>query len=343
MSTGLIPLSSPNPPELFRPGGLDTILRRLEEDARAVVADVATKAGRAAIASNAARVARSKTYLDDLGKQYVAELKALPVQVDAERRAMRERLDALKEEVRKPLTEWEEAEEARETAVRQIVASLTAPIEIGSSVEEIEARLASVSALVIPADLYPHQREQIEQERMKALPRLEAAVAKAREDREREIALEQMRREAAEREQREREERIRREAAEHARLEAEDRARREAERQERERAQAVRLQEEAERRAAEAEERARREAAASEARAQAAAEYAARQERERAEREAAEVEAARKRREMNRLHRAGVQLAAIDGLHTLGVPKDLAEAIIKAVDAGEIQHMTINY
>jgi flagellar motility protein MotE (MotC chaperone) len=57
------------------------------------------------------KVARSKTYIDNAGKDLVAELKALPKQIDESRRVVRERLDALKDEVRRPLTEWEAEQE----------------------------------------------------------------------------------------------------------------------------------------------------------------------------------------------------------------------------------------
>lgn len=73
--------------------------------------DVTTKKGRDAIASMAHKVARSKTYIDNAGKALVAELKALPKQIDESRRVVRERLDALKDEVRRPLTEWETEQE----------------------------------------------------------------------------------------------------------------------------------------------------------------------------------------------------------------------------------------
>lgn len=73
--------------------------------------DVSTRKGRDAIASMAHKVARSKTYIDNAGKDLVAELKALPKQIDESRRIVRERLDALKDEVRRPLTEWEAEQE----------------------------------------------------------------------------------------------------------------------------------------------------------------------------------------------------------------------------------------
>lgn len=86
---------------------LDPLIEAIEKEARSLVPDVTTKKGRDAIASMAHKVARSKTYIDNAGKDLVAELKALPKQIDESRRVARERLDALKDEVRRPLTEWE--------------------------------------------------------------------------------------------------------------------------------------------------------------------------------------------------------------------------------------------
>ncbi|HBR6928755.1 TPA: hypothetical protein L9227_003664 [Klebsiella pneumoniae] len=90
---------------------LDPLIEAIEKEARSLVPDVTTKKGRDAIASMAHRVARSKTYIDNAGKDLVAELKALPKQIDESRRVVRERLDALKDEVRRPLTEWEAEQE----------------------------------------------------------------------------------------------------------------------------------------------------------------------------------------------------------------------------------------
>ncbi|EOT5853901.1 hypothetical protein ACK6GY_003694 [Escherichia coli] len=90
---------------------LDPLIEAIEKEDRSLVPDVTTKKGRDAIASMAHKVARSKTYIDNAGKALVAELKALPKQIDESRRVVRERLDALKDEVRRPLTEWEAEQE----------------------------------------------------------------------------------------------------------------------------------------------------------------------------------------------------------------------------------------
>lgn len=101
---------------------LDPLLEQIEKEARSLVPDLTTKKGRDAIASMAHKVARSKTYIDNAGKDLVAELKALPKKIDESRRIVRERLDALKDEVRRPLTEWEAEQErikAEEKAKRE--------------------------------------------------------------------------------------------------------------------------------------------------------------------------------------------------------------------------------
>ena len=111
------------PAEFFKPNGSDAVLAALEANVRALAADldISTEAGRKAIASLAYRVACSKTPLDDLGEALIVESRAFVAQVNEGRKAVRERIDALKVEVRQPLTDWENADTARvdahETAI----------------------------------------------------------------------------------------------------------------------------------------------------------------------------------------------------------------------------------
>lgn len=55
--------------------GLDPFLQKIREEIDGFVPDVTTRKGREAIASIAYKVARSKTALDNVGKELVAELK----------------------------------------------------------------------------------------------------------------------------------------------------------------------------------------------------------------------------------------------------------------------------
>lgn len=90
---------------------LDVILEQIRDKALSIAPDLSTATSRKNIASVAYNVAKAKTYLDDLAKERVAELKDLPKQIDESRKYMRDFLDRLKDEVRQPLTDWEAEQE----------------------------------------------------------------------------------------------------------------------------------------------------------------------------------------------------------------------------------------
>ncbi|MEX5803450.1 hypothetical protein AB6H35_01190 [Citrobacter freundii] len=216
---------------------LDPIIEKIEKEARSLVPDVSTKKGRDAIASMAHKVARSKTYIDNAGKDLVAELKALPKQIDESRRIVRERLDALKDEVRRPLTEWE-AEQER--------------IKAEEAMSAMHAE-----ALVMNEEFDRQRAAQIEADHEMAL------LMNDKFDRDRE---EQRR--LAEQAQRERDERLKQEAAEQARRDAEAKHKAEIEAAARREAEEKARAELAERQRIEAEQRAAREKQEAEARAE---------------------------------------------------------------------------
>lgn len=298
---------------------LDPLIEKIEKEARSLVADVSTKKGRDAIASMAHKVARSKTYIDNAGKDLVTELKALPKQIDESRRIVRERLDALKDEVRRPLTEWEAEQERikQEEEARIAAEALAKQVEADHEI-----------ALLMDRE-FDRQRE-------------EARIKAEQEQREREEKLkheaaETARLEAEQKAQAEREAAARRELelkmqaeqAERARIEAEQRAEREkkeaAERAEREKQAAIDAEK---RRAQEEADRIRREAEAKEAariaeQQRIAAEEAAR---------AADVE-----------HRRTINRRVISQLVEQGVPEEFAKASLVAIASGKIQDAIIRY
>ena len=127
---------------------------RIESDALAIVPDLETDKGRKAIASVAARVAKSKTYLDGLGKEYVTELKRASKEVDAVRRDMRTRLDALRDNVRKPLTDWEVEQKRIDDAILARINAFGAEYE---TLEEAQNALAHLEQLPIDGSFGKHQ------------------------------------------------------------------------------------------------------------------------------------------------------------------------------------------
>jgi len=93
---------------LFSKDGMDKILADVREQALSQVPDVSTEGGRKDIASMAFKVARSKTLIDELGKDMGSEWKKKIDRINGFRKQARDTLDALKDEVRKPLTDYEQ-------------------------------------------------------------------------------------------------------------------------------------------------------------------------------------------------------------------------------------------
>lgn len=98
---------------------LSAMLRAIEKKALDFVPEIETAKGRKEIGAQAYKVAQSKVIIDDAGKSLVTEWKQRAKEVDDSRKTARDFLDTLKEQVRKPLTNWEAAEKARESAEKQ--------------------------------------------------------------------------------------------------------------------------------------------------------------------------------------------------------------------------------
>ena len=298
---------------------LDPIIEAIEKEARSLVPDVSTRKGRDAIASMAHKVARSKTYIDNAGKDLVAELKALPKQIDESRRIVRERLDALKDEVRRPLTEWE-AEQERIKAEEAMNALHAEALEMNIKFDhELAAKFEAdhEMALLMNKDF---DRDREEQRRL------------------------------AEQDQREHEERIKREAAEQARRDAEAKHKAEIEAAARREAEEKARAELAERQRIETEQRAEREKQEAEERARREKEEAVAAERRRLE----EAEAARlaeeqrkaeeeARRAADKEHRRTVNRRVYADLIAQGIPEEYAQKAVLAIAGGKVQDAHIKY
>uniref|UniRef100_A0A6M3IG13 Uncharacterized protein n=1 Tax=viral metagenome TaxID=1070528 RepID=A0A6M3IG13_9ZZZZ len=105
---------------LFTDTGMEKTLNSIREMAMAHVPDISTDQGRKDIASLAHRVARSKTLIDDMGKDKIADAKKVIDGVNPLRKKARDFLDNLKAEVRKPLDDWEAEEAAKKAEADRI-------------------------------------------------------------------------------------------------------------------------------------------------------------------------------------------------------------------------------
>ncbi|AZE55936.1 TolA protein [Pseudomonas synxantha] len=203
-------ISADNAPAIYVAGGLGQFFEAVKAEVTGEVPDLKTAKGRARIASLAATVSKSKAAVEKPGRDYLKRLKEMPKVVESELREFVTKMDNLRDATRQPLTEWENAEQARKdrhvdniqaikdlevfgatptaAAVAQTIAQLEA-VELGDSWEEFlpeaaQAKDRTLSLLrAIHAERTQHEAEQAELVRLRA-----EAEAQAQRDRDAEIA-----------------------------------------------------------------------------------------------------------------------------------------------------------
>ena len=291
----------------------DPILEKIAKDARSMVCDIKTAKGRAEIASMAHKVARTKTYLDGLGKELVDELKEVPKKIDESRKAMRDFLDALKEEVRKPLDEYE-------AEVERLAQEALAKAEAEKLAKQIETD--HELALFMDAEF-----NRVRDERAATIKAEQEAAAKL-----------------AEQQRIEREARIAEEAEQRAKQEAELKAKQERELAERQILEAKLNAERAEREKLEAADKAERDRKFALEQFERDKQAAIEAERKRAEEAKAAEEAAIAKREANKAHVARINNIALSAIveNTI-LTNEQAKEVVIAIAKSLIPNIEINY
>ena len=338
---------------LFTEGeGVEAMLADIRKQATSLVPDLSTAKGRKEIASIAFSVAKTKTYLDGFGKELTDKYKEIPKRIDANRKLIRDTLDALKDEVRAPLTQYEAAEEARVAALQSRLARLnelgsSASIEIAAA--DLQAMLTEVEQTALD-DSWQELLPQATVAKELATKRLGEALAARQKYEAEQAELEQLRQKQAEQDLIDRERLIAEQAAEQARREEENRQRLEREaaqhREQEAQRQAQVAQQAAEqaRRDSEAAELARQQAEANAARqAEEAATRAAEQERQRIADEQRLKAAEDAARAADMEHRRTINNAILMDLMGLGIDEGKAINLIKHIASNKIDHLTINY
>ncbi|WP_418156827.1 hypothetical protein RA290_05655 [Pantoea agglomerans] len=309
-------------PALYVPNGLDAYLEQIRQQVNEVP-DLSTAKGRARVASLAAQVSRSKTAIEKPGRDYLRRLKEAVKPAEAEIKRFVDACDSLRDQTRKPLTEWEEEQErvAAEKAAED--ERLRIEAEQKAAEEALKKQIES-----------DHEMALLLNDKFDR----DAAEAEAEAERQRAAHDEEIRRQAAEQAA----QRERNAAAKHvADLQA---AKEKAE------ADAKAAQERAEREAREAQARAERQA--QEARERSEREKQAAIEAE--QHKAREAEAARlaeeKRiadetaaRAANVAHRKAVNNKALADLVAVGLTEEQARTVISAIAKGEVSAIRITY
>lgn len=354
--TELIELPSPETAlEVFTDAAkLDEIIEKVRAQVIGTVYDMSKRKDREACASDAYKVARTKTAAAKIRAKVSADLKELPKKVDAGGRYLNEKLEAIQEQVRAPLTEWDQAEEKRVNEHKAGIERLRHAAECGFNkdmftTEQLREKLQQVNDL---PNNHPWEEffEQAVVARNTAIEQLTKAIA-AKEAYEAEQAeLVKLRAEAEARRIQDEKERIAREAAEaatkaaeaQAQAERDAAAKREAdareaqEKAERDRLQAIECQKQAE---AQAEQ----DRLAAIEREKQAVENARLAEINRQEQEKQRIAEEAKQRAEDVAHLSNVLGEAKRAFMDHGFPEAIAKDIVKLIAAGKVPNVTISY
>jgi hypothetical protein len=197
---------------------------KLEELVANFSKDVSTEGARQEIKTMAYRIARSKTAIDEAGKKETEEARKKIDQINVVRREIRAKFDGLKYAVRKPLTDWEKAEEEKER-IRKELRKLFEEIVViprGEGSEGVRARIERIKAV---------DHEEFVESKAFCLQRLETLLVDVEREEREKAELDALRKKQAEMERQLAEERRkaeqaakqaeRQKAAEEARVRAE--------------------------------------------------------------------------------------------------------------------------
>ncbi|MFA3924880.1 hypothetical protein K5C74_19370 [Klebsiella pneumoniae] len=341
-------------PAIYVENGLDSFLEKIRAGVNEVP-DLSTAKGRARIASLAAQVSRSKTAVEKPGRDYLKRLKEQPKVVEAELRRFVTECDQLRDEVRRPLTEWEDAEKARTEALQQRLVDLRTLADVIDNAgnylpsADIQARILEAKSVVLD-DSWQERAAEAGVAKDSTIQQLEASLVIAQKREHEAAELDRLRKEAEEKARLEREENIRREAAEQAKRDAEAKAQAEIDAAARRESEARAATERAEREKIEAQQKAEREAKAAAEKAEQEKNAAIAAERRRQE----EAESARlaeqkriaeeeARRAADKEHRRSINRQAIADLIKSGLTQEMAEKALIAIASGKVSAVSIKY
>jgi hypothetical protein len=353
-------INESNAPAIYVLGGLKPFLEHTKAEVSGEVPDLTTRKGRERIASLAAKVSKSKTAVEKPGRDYLRRLKEMPKVVEAELREFVTEMDALRDQVRQPLTEWQAAEDARVDRHNDGIAQIKDVNTDGMSASLIGAKIQDLDSTAIGEE-WEEFEEEAHRAKAASLATLRTALAKQEQIEAEQAELARHRAEAEARAQQEREAQIARDAEERVRREAEAAAQAEREAAIRREADAkaaaerreleLKLKaEQAERAAAQAEanriaseQRAEQERVAAAQRQADAVERARLAEIARANAAADEIIRQQNAREADKEHRRTINAAALEAFVKGGMTDECAKQAITLIASRLIPAITIQY
>ena len=330
-------------------GGLDAVIDKIEADVKSVDRDISTEAGRDNVRALAFKLAKSKKEIERMALSLTEGWREQTALVNEEKKRGVQRMQELQDEIRAPLTAYEESEKERVRHLEGEIGAMTALLNFfdSSTSSEVNLRLDLLKAGWTKEIVWAEFTARATAEHDRVLNGLAAKLVSTLQSEADAAELSRLKAEEAKRQQEAHDAKI----AADAKKAAEDKAAADA--------AALAEKVEADRAAAaqrEADEKARADKAIADAAAAAvkaeedkkAAEAAAAQrERDRiADEKRLEDEATRKR-EADKAHKAKINnesLASIKSLPAFAMfPEVGIKELITAIAQGKIPHVTIKY
>ena len=221
-----------DPAKLFKEGGLDSVLKEIDEKARSVILEgVETAKDRGNIRAIASKVSRAKTFVQKIGTKNTEEYRVLTKESNSERDRGVAFLQELQNDIRKPLTEYEDAEKKAKQLIENRIGFLSdcALFEIGEpDSEEIRCHLSDLEEgykIDWEEDVIDRASYAYDRAKSKLGQMLEHRLKYESDQKE----LTELRESQAAQAKKDEEERIRKEAADKATKDAEEKAKTERE------------------------------------------------------------------------------------------------------------------
>ena len=347
-----------SPIDVFKENKVDDFLSGVEKEVEEFkkIRDISTLKGRAEIKSFAFRIAQTKAPLDKAGLSLTEEMRDRVKLINAERSRIKDKLENFQNDVRKPLTDFEDVEKERVKVREDRIIELENASYVNECINQNLTAIAFYKHVIVTLDnlfvfdwqeFLTKAEETYNKSKIAVEEKLKSAVAQEREK----VELEKLRKKKEEMELKEREAQISKEATEKAQRIAKEEAQRIAKIAEDEKYKLEAEKKSLELAKIEAERKAIYEKKLAEEREINYKEQAEKEKKEAIEIEKLRVEAERKIQEKadeararNVAHKTKIHneiLKGLSDLHSGNV--DEAKDIIRSIALGRIPHLFIKY
>lgn len=183
----------------------DQFYDRVKAETDTLVVDLTTKKGRDEVRAMAAKVTKSKTMIDKARLQLTAQWREQTKQVNAAGSEIEQRLTALADEVRRPLTDWEDAEKARIEACKADIAKFrtASVVTIEDTADTVRQRGKEIWDIVVDPERFGDLAPEAQAAKDDTTAILKAALARLTKEEADRAELEKLRAEREEAEARE--------------------------------------------------------------------------------------------------------------------------------------------